>query len=136
MIVVSGPEVVIWVHLKLHRHCPDRNLAQGLGFVDDHAPWAILAGAVFNNWNGFNIEMSLALEDGFQWSRRSLRALFSYPFKQLEARRITVLIENDNRRSVRSAERLGFTHEATLTDACKAGDLLLYRLMHIECRWL
>lgn len=136
MIVVHGPEVVIWVHLKLHRHCPDKNLAQGLGFVDDVAPHHLRAGVTYHNWNGVDIEAAVAIEDGFQFTRPALRAIFSYPFKQLGAHRMSVRVEQDNVRSMKFVERLGFTLEATLSEACKAGDLYLYRLMHSECRWL
>jgi hypothetical protein len=136
LIVVSGPEIVTWVHLKLNSHCPDRNLAQGLGWCDPNPPHHIRAGVTYHNWNGYNVDASVAIDDGFQWTRARLRTLFEYPFTQLGARRMSALIEHDNTRSRQFVERLGFTLEATLADACKAGDLLLYRLTFAECRWL
>jgi hypothetical protein len=136
VIVVSGPEVVTWVHLKLNARCPDRNLARGLGWVDAHAPWHIRAGVTYHNWNGYNIDAAVAIDDGFHWTRSRIRTIFEYPFTQLGARRMSALIEHDNTQSRRFVERLGFTLEATLAHACKAGDLLLYRMTSTECRWL
>jgi hypothetical protein len=131
--VVTGPDVVTWVHVQLHRFCPDKNLARGLGFVLDGR---LVAGVTYCNWNGYDVQMSMAVNPGFQWSRRALAAIFGYPFLQLKLNRVTALVESDNVDSQRFVKRLGGTLEAKLAEACHSGDLLVYRMLRSECRWL
>lgn len=132
MQIVTGPEVVTWVHVKINRVCPDPNLAQGLGFVIGDKR----AGAAYHNVNEVNCEIAVAAESGFQWTRAALEALFSYPFRQLELQRVTAMVASDNFESQRFAERLGCTLEARMERACKSGDLLVYRMFRSECKWL
>jgi hypothetical protein len=108
-------------------------LAQGLGFVRDGR---IVAGVTYHNVNGYDCHMSAAVEPGFQWSRWSLAVIFQYPFIQLGLNRVTALIDADNVESQRFVKRLGLTLEARLSEACRSGDLLVYRLFRRECRWL
>jgi RimJ/RimL family protein N-acetyltransferase len=136
MLITKGPEIVMWVHLQLNQVCPDTNLAQGLGFVEQHRPWRICGGVVYSNWNGFDIETSIALSERFRLTRPMLRAIFAYPFQQLGASRMTARIECTNERSKTFVQRLGFSLEATLSEACKAGDLLIYRMFRRDCGWI
>lgn len=134
MLTTTDPQwVVPFVHQRINGILPDMNLAQAIGFVEGNS---LVAGVTYQNFNRYNIEMSVAVVDGFQWSRKSLNCAFSYPFEQLQVNRVTALVECDNSRSQRFVERLGFTLEARLKHACWSGDLLLYRLLRSECRWL
>lgn len=49
---------------------------------------------------------------------------------------MTAPVAASNMRSRKFVEHLGFTLEATLTDACTDGDLILYRMIKNKCRWL
>jgi RimJ/RimL family protein N-acetyltransferase len=49
---------------------------------------------------------------------------------------MTAPISSSNKRSIKFVEHLGFTLEATLKDACKDGDMLLYSMTKEKCRWL
>lgn len=95
------------------------------------------AGAVYSNYNGSNVYIEFAVEDHRVFNRASLWAAFSYPFLQLECRRITALVDCGNFRSLALCEHLGFAYEATLADAAPNGDhQIVLRMLKSECRWI
>lgn len=96
----------------------------------------LVAGVTYSLFNGANVWMSIALED-YRWlNRANLWAIFHYPFKQLQVKRISALIDASNRCSQRFVYKLGLVHEATFVDSAPDGDQFVYRLFAHECRWL
>lgn len=97
----------------------------------------LIAGVLYRNFNGANIEAHIAAQPGARWLTRSfLWAMFDYPFNQLGVRRITGLVPAKNLAARRFDEHLGFVVEATLKDALPGDDLIVYRLRREDCRWL
>lgn len=97
---------------------------------------SIVAGVTFTQWTGPNIFTAVAVEDRRAISRKFLFLCFWYAFEQLQCRRITALVNEDNSASIRGLEHLGFTREATLVDAAPKGDVIVYRLFREDCKWL
>jgi RimJ/RimL family protein N-acetyltransferase len=96
----------------------------------------LIAGVVYYAYRHPNIEMAVAAIDP-QWAtRKNLKAFFSYPFIELGCKRVTGLVDTDNRHARKIDERLGFVHEATLKDAHPNGDAEIYRMLKTECRWI
>ena len=96
----------------------------------------LIAGVVYNEFNGQNITASI-YGIGKTWlNREFLWFMFEYPFNQLKVGRITVIIESSNAESIAFVEKLGFIQEATLLKAGKYGDLYIYRMFRGECKWL
>lgn len=96
----------------------------------------LVAGVVYDYFNGANINMHVAAE-GVNWlNREFLWFCFYYPFEQLKVRRVTGLIPDSNHQSKRFAESLGFELETRLQDASPTGDVLVYRMFKPQCRWL
>ncbi len=81
-----------------------------------------------------NIILACALEAPL--TRAYLRALFYYPFLQLKCERITVLIDDDNLKSIRLVEHVGWKQEGRLRKARPGGDVLIYGLLRSECKWV
>jgi RimJ/RimL family protein N-acetyltransferase len=97
----------------------------------------LVGGVTYTNYNGSNVHMTFALKDRRFINRASLFAAFSYPFLQLECRRVTALVDCGNFRSLALVEHLGFAYEATLEDAAPNGDhQIVFRMLKSECRWL
>ena len=76
----------------------------------------VLAGAaVFNNYHvlhkGSWCEISVAIDDVECVSRRTLRQIFEYPFKQLGVSRLQAVTAVTNLRCKAFIERLGFKFE-------------------------
>lgn len=97
----------------------------------------IVAGVVYCNWNGPNVECHIASDGSRRWmTKKYLHTIFDYPYNQLKSDRITVCIGEGNTDSRRFVEHLGFTLEARLSKAHPTGDLLVMRLFRQECRWI
>ena len=128
--IVSGPSIVEWVAQRLKA---TYNAPQGIGLVKDGE---IVAGVVFDEYNGANINIAVASDGSRKWLNRSfLWAVFDYAFAVCKVKRVTALIAETNEASQRFCQHVGFTHEATLEDAHVDGDILIYRLFRHECRW-
>lgn len=94
----------------------------------------LAGGVVFTQFSGANIVLAAVLEAPL--TRMFLRAMFFYPFLQLEVRRITVLIDEDNAKSIRLVEHVGFEKEGRMRNATAKGDVLIYGLLKERCQWL
>ena len=78
-----------------------------IGFTRDGQ--SLCAGVVFNNWNGSNVEISLASDAGI--TRDNIRAVYRYAFLQCGANRITAHTKRSNRAMRALLPRLGFSKE-------------------------
>lgn len=98
----------------------------------------ITAVAVYNRYYPANsVELSIA-SLGRNWlTRPFLAAVFRTPFLEWNLRRVTSSIAEDNTKSIRFCEHIGFRREGCLRQAAPNGnDLLLYGLLKSECRFL
>lgn len=94
-------------------------------------------GVVYTEYDGAGIRCSIAAEARSGWaSRRTLRALFGYPFVQLGCRRITVLVAKHNERSGRFCLNLGFQVEGVLRHALADDDYIVLGMLRDECKWI
>ena len=101
-----------------------------------------MAGAVvFNNYHllhkGSWCEISVAIDDAECVSRRGLRRIFEYPFKQLGVSRLQAVTAVTNQRCRSFIERLGFKLEGVGRRAHDGEtDQAVYSMLPAECRWL
>lgn len=92
-----------------------------------------ISGAIaFYDSNGRNANANIAVEGG-RLSPGLLKAGLWYAFGQLRLARLTFLIEDDNIPSISLVTRLGATHEATLREAGKKGNMVIYSLFPADC---
>jgi hypothetical protein len=106
----------------------------GIGIEEDGE---MLAGVVYDYFNGRNICMHVAAVEGKRWmTREFLWYCFFYPFVQLGCDRVTGLVPESNLDARRFDEHLGFKLETRLQDAHPDGDLLVYKMMKQDCRFL
>lgn len=108
--------------------------AKALGVAVDGK---LAAGVVYENWNGPNINASIAVTDKRWASRSVLRRLFGYPFNDLGCEVITLLIAASNPASIRLARKLGFKGEAMIRFGAHDGSMLLVLQMErADCKWI
>lgn len=107
-----------------------------IGLMDKHA--GIVAATMYTDWNKANVVAHIAAAHPERnWmTREFLWYIFHYPFEQLKARRLTAPVYSDNVRCLRLVEAMGFKFEACLDNAAPNGDILLFRMLADECRWL
>lgn len=107
--------------------------ARGVGLEENGE---LIAGVVYDYWNGASICMHVA-GIGKRWlTREYLWYCFHYPFEELKVRRITGLVPESNMEARRFDEHLGFKLETRLKDAHPDGDILVYAMFREDCRFL
>ena len=97
----------------------------------------IAAVAIYTNFHEWDLEMSIASDGGRKWlCRRFLRAAFGYPFKMLQLRRVTGIVEEDNAAALDMDQRLGFVKEGRLRKWFGDKDGIVFGMLAEECKWL
>jgi RimJ/RimL family protein N-acetyltransferase len=131
--LVVGRGVVEWV-AKRTNEFGNFGTDAGIGWLKNGE---IVAGVAYADWNGVNVLAHIASDGYKRWmTRQYLWTIFDYPFQQLKVNRITCLIGQDNKASIRLCEHFGFSLETTLKGAHPSGDLLVYVLWKKDCGWL
>ena len=98
---------------------------------------SLIAGTLFEDFNGANVLMHVAAEPGRQWLNLTyLNTCFDYPFNQLGVKRVTGIVPSVNQDALRFDLHLGFEQEAVLKDAHPEGDLIVLRMTREQCRWI
>lgn len=132
--IVSDPARV-WAFVK--ERVPIQCVAgmKGLGLERDDE---LVAGVVYEGFNGKNVWMHVAAEPGAKWmTREYLRYCFHYPFNEMGVQRVTGYVEASNELARRFDEHLGFRQEAVLKGAATdGGDVILYVMWKDECRYV
>lgn len=97
----------------------------------------IVAVAVFNQYLHPNIEITFVTSSPRWASPTTVRAILSYPFKQLGCKRITAITEAANQPARAFLCRLGFAQEGEHPDALTTGMAVSYGLLARDAaRWL
>ncbi|MBI3715660.1 MAG: GNAT family N-acetyltransferase [Betaproteobacteria bacterium] len=129
-IVVDAERVGRWV---CERTGGSYSEGTAIGLEEDGE---LIAGVLYDHYNGQSIAMHVAAA-GKRWmTREYLRACFAYPFLQLRVKKILGFVDSANQEARRFDEHLGFAREATIADAGKEGDLIIYSMTPEQCRFI
>ena len=122
-----------WVGLRIDE--ADFGPCKAIGLEEDGN---LIAGVVYNLYNGPSICMHVAAVPGKRWMTKDyLYRCFAYPFEQLNCNRVTGLVKADNTEARRFDEHLGFVQEGIIRKGAEDGtDMILYGMLKEECRWL
>jgi RimJ/RimL family protein N-acetyltransferase len=133
-VIVSDPARV-WAFVQQFVPVPVVGGMKGLGLERDGE---LVAGVLYEGWNGVNIWMHVGAVPGKRWmTREYLRYCFYYPFVELGCRRVSGYVEASNESARRFDEHLGFRQEAILKGAATdGGDVISYVMWRDECRYL
>lgn len=107
---------------------------QAIGLMRGDEPQAVV---VYNHYSGCDIAMHIAAVPGRRWmTREFLRAVFRYPFVQLNCRRVTGYVPAKNRDALRFDTHIGFREEGRMRHALPDDDVLVLGLLREDCRYL
>lgn len=95
-----------------------------------------LGAVVYHEYRGNDIQMSCASEAKRWLSSGVLRALFSYPFKQLNVDRVTAFAPARNSHTRKFLERIGFKQEGIMRRGFPDDDCIVYGMLKEECNWI
>lgn len=98
----------------------------------------LVAGVIYEGFNGQNVWVHLMAEPGSRWMTRDyLRYCFHYPFNEMGVKRISGYVNASNLAARRVNEHFGYKQEAVLSGAAPdGGDVILYVMWRDDCRFL
>lgn len=130
---VNQAEIVGFVADLLAPDVTDFGLCSAIGI---RLGEELIAGVVYNNYFGRDIQASIGTTNK-QWAtRRTLSAIFAYPFLQLGCARITAQTRSHNLRAQLLLQRLGFRAEGELRHWYEDEHARVYGLLKAECIYL
>lgn len=100
--------------------------------------WTLVGGAVFNDYNGTNMEVTIYGPRAF--NRQTIRDTFKYVFEHCKCARLTARTERRNKKMRRILPRMGFIIEGELKHffgTVKSSNALIFRLERETAeRWM
>lgn len=134
LIFDGGERVISFVNARIGGQEDFPRDAYSIGIEEDGE---LIGGVVFTHPDLMGMVLHSGGKNARWLNRTSLRAIFSYPFKQCGCRRLTTLVRSDNPHADVVARKAGFKYEGRLRAAEADGaDLLVYGMLADECRWL
>lgn len=114
------------------------NMVSGSTAIGLERDGELVAGVVYEGYNGHNVWMHVAAEPSKRWMTKDyLRACFLYPFNVMKCERVSGYVEAWNEVARRFDEHLGFRPEAVLQGAASdGGDVILYVMRREDCRYV
>lgn len=96
----------------------------------------IYGAVIYDGFTPFDCNLHIAIADRRCVTRRTIRAVFAYPFEQLGLSRVTAQVGAKNERSQRFVADLGFVCEGVKVNGLGDEDELIYGMTRERCRWL
>jgi RimJ/RimL family protein N-acetyltransferase len=92
---------------------------------------------VFDRFDEHNCQMHIASDGTKRWySKEFVSTCYRYAFNQMNLKRVTVVIREDNVKSLKACKQLGHTQEGILKAWFGKKDGVLMRMLKTECKWL
>lgn len=112
-------------------YIPDVSQAIGL-----EREGSLVAGVVFEGWNGVCSRVHFAVDDKAYLTRQFLWFIGHYGFDQLGAKKLIVFIDIDNKGSLRITKRMGFEEVTVLEGVTKSGGLVIKTLTKEQYKYM
>lgn len=132
-VVIENTRVGPWICQRAGgKFSPETSQCIGLERDGD-----LVAGVLFEGYNGRSIRMHVASDGTRQWlTREFLAVAFAYPFLQLKVQKILGLVDSTNENAMAFDKALGFKVEHIIEGAGKTGSLVILSMSEADCRWL
>ena len=131
MLTFDAPTVAAWV--ANHAEADPRLTVAAIGWQRDDE---ITCGVFFENYTGKSITATIAVANGAVMPKEFLRAIFDYPFNAIGCWKMIALVAESNYKSQNLVEKMGFTVEGRISDYYPDGDLIIYSMTKLQCRFL
>ena len=93
-----------------------------MGVMQDSS---VIAGIVFNNFNGANATCHIAVEKPGKSMIKLLQAAYDYAFNQCKLKRLTGMVPTSEPDTIAFDQHLGWEYEFTMKDAHPEGDMVI-----------
>lgn len=134
--VLFGADVTVaqWVAARIpsYQYNP---ASTAIGVLKDDD---LVAGVIYENFNGAHVECSIAAEPGSGWAtRETLFHLFDYPFSAMGCEAISICVASTNLQSLKLVTQMGFEPEAMIKFAAHdCSTLIVMKMFRDQCRWI
>jgi hypothetical protein len=133
-IIADRPDVVgPWVYERTGGTFLPQ-VSQCLGQLDKDGN--LVAGVVFEGYNGAIMKGHIAVNPGATLSRAMLWAMGDYAFRQMKVRKVIGYVDSTNERALALDKKLGFYEEARIVGGTPNGDLVLLSLTAENYRFI
>lgn len=127
---MQGVEIGNWVAKKIDgSYFAEKSSAIGL-----QKDAKTIAGVIYENWNKRTVFCHIAIEG--RLTKTYLKAIFDYPFNVLNVEKIIVPVNQNNQKSIKLVQNMGFVEEARIKDGSPDGDIIFMTLAKTNCRFL
>jgi len=116
-----------------HVHIRPMDEQQAIACID---AGELVAGVVFDGYNGASIHAHIWVAAGRSPSRNWLLAIAHFPFEVLGVRKVLGQVASDNLDAQVLDEHIGFQKEATIAEYYRDADMILYSLTREQCRMI
>jgi RimJ/RimL family protein N-acetyltransferase len=124
--IVAGKDVVDWVESQLGETFLG---GEGVGLM---RVGNLVAGVVYCNFSKTGCNMHVASVSPYWFTKEFAKVIFAVPFNQWGYERVTALVYEDNPRSWKFIERIGFVLEGVMRGL---QPVRVYGLLKSESRW-
>lgn len=132
--IVAQPRELIWAWLNARANVPWSDDLRVIGLVRNDC---LCAAVGYNGFNDGMCFMHSAVDSPSSITKESLRAIFEYPFKQLNLKYILATVHSGNHMAMRVNAKAGFKEVHRLKDAsARGGDIVILQLVPEDCRYL
>lgn len=126
--IETGAHIGRWVASELHStFSPEA--ATAVGLVRNGV---IVAGAMFENWNGKSVMVHMTVSGG-RLTREFIGVIFDYAYRQLDCKKVILPVDSTNIKSIAFVQHLGFREEARIRDATPTGDIIIFTQLREHC---
>ena len=131
----QNPEYLEFANSVLSvKYLPDPNRTAWITKLIDGAVAAVV---IYTNVTVHNCEMVIATDGKARWATREfLGVCYRYAFKQMKLKRITVVVDENNHKSLKLCEKLGHTKEGLLLNWFGSKNGIAMRMLDTECKWI
>lgn len=97
----------------------------------------LIAGVVFDHYNGATLAMHVASDGTKRWlNRELLKFCFDYAFNQAGVTKVIGIVGSNNSDALKFDRHLGFVEEARIAQGHPDGDLIFLTMRRDQCRWI
>jgi hypothetical protein len=96
----------------------------------------IIAGVVFNNYNGANATAHIAIARQTRLVHKMIEASFDYAFNFCKLKRLTGMVPSNEPKILAFDKHIGFEEEFVMKDGAPGADMHVLVMWPDKCRWL
>jgi RimJ/RimL family protein N-acetyltransferase len=96
----------------------------------------IIAGVVFNNYNGANATCHIAVDRHTRLLPKMIYHSFDYAFNHCGLKRLTGMVPTSEPKTIAFDKHIGFEEEFVMKDGAPGADMMVLVMRPDICRWL